>query len=77
MMWGYGYGPYGGMGFWPVIGWVFSLIIPIFIIFAMIRLLRGPHHWHDQDRSLEILRERYAKGEITKKEFEEMKKDLQ
>ncbi|MFA5841441.1 MAG: SHOCT domain-containing protein [Candidatus Paceibacterota bacterium] len=28
------------------------------------------------DRSMEILKERYAKGEITKHEFEAMKKDL-
>ncbi|MDT9756286.1 SHOCT domain-containing protein [Heyndrickxia coagulans] len=29
-----------------------------------------------EDKSLDILRERYAKGEITEEEFKKMKKDL-
>lgn len=75
-MWGYGYGPYMGYGFLPIIGWVFSWIFFIVVIVLAIRFFRGGR-WHDHDRSAEILRERYAKGEISKKEFEEMKKDLQ
>lgn len=29
-----------------------------------------------QDQALEVLKERYAKGEITQEEYERMKKDI-
>jgi putative membrane protein len=56
-----------------IILWVF--IWPVFFIF--IHKMRGKNHRYGADKSpLDILKERYAKGEIDKAKFDEMKKDL-
>jgi putative membrane protein len=74
----YGFG-YGVLWFIVhIIGWVLA----IWLIVWVIRLVFGRHprrrpwmmNTHDAP---EILRERYAKGEITKEQFETMKKDLE
>ena len=82
-MMNFGFGPFGGFG------WIFMIVFWGLIIWAIIAVIRGglgKGHMcghghgddaHGKDKSpLEILKERYAKGEIDKKEFEERKKDL-
>ena len=48
------------------------------LIFLIIRMVRGTRQYggHKNKTALDILKERYARGEIDKKEFEEKKKDL-
>lgn len=84
-MMGYGGGSWMGFG----LGWIFMLIFWGLIIWGIIALVRyysgnshnccGRKH-EDGERKknsvLEILKERYAKGEINKDEFEAKKKDL-
>ncbi|MEK7564897.1 MAG: SHOCT domain-containing protein [Patescibacteria group bacterium] len=82
-MMNFGFTPFGGFG------WIFMVVFWGLIIWAIIALIRGSFgrghmcghdhgdNTHGKDKSpLEILKERYAKGEIDKKEFEERKEDL-
>jgi putative membrane protein len=57
-----------------------ALIIGVFFLVQwMVKLSpkQGPHQSAGGDSALEILRKRYASGEINKEEFEEKKKDLE
>ena len=79
-----------GVDFGDAIGWGFGgIMLALMILFwgaviyAIVWLIRGPkdgrYHPRDWERSksaLDILKERYAKGEINKEEFEAKKKDL-
>ena len=72
-----GYGGWGGFG----LGWIFMAVFWILIILgvvALVRYLGGTKQNNvGKDKTpLNILKERYAKGKINKKEFEEMKKEL-
>lgn len=67
--WGGGYGLFGG---------IFMLIFWILVIVGivlLVKMLFGGHH-DRENKPLDILKERYAKGEISKEEFEQKKKDL-
>ena len=76
-MWGM-----GGMWMFPMIMFVI-LIIFLFVLIGRWsdkppRWGSGRHHREggESETALEILKKRYAKGEITKEEFEQMKKDV-
>ncbi|MBW7941873.1 MAG: SHOCT domain-containing protein [Candidatus Kuenenia stuttgartiensis] len=62
-------GHYWGMG-WGM--W----FIPLLIILIVYLLFKNNSQSKDQETPLEILKRRYAKGEITKEEYEQMKSDL-
>jgi len=74
--WGGSWG--GGFWFGPVLMILFWLIIiggAILIIYALVNPQRSVPPSAGES-ALEILKSRYAKGEISKEEFEEKKKDL-
>jgi len=79
----------GGPAFWQggghgVGGWmpfhfggIFQLIIIGLIIYFTVRMFRKPTTNSGPDRAEDILRRRYAAGEVDTQTYESMKKDLQ
>ena len=63
-----------GWGWWIIIAIFFIILIGIggFMVFSGLYTRRG----NDKNRALQIAEERYAKGEITVEEFEEIKRTL-
>jgi putative membrane protein len=79
MMWPYGSG--WGWG-WMVGGWVMMVVFWGLVILGIVVLVRYLGSGHAPAGSarvetpLEILRRRYATGELTKEQFEQMKRDV-
>lgn len=69
---GMGYG-YGGMFMGILI--LLALIVAIYFIVRAVQTKNNTGTM--QEGPLDILKKRYARGEITKEEFENIKKDLQ
>ena len=75
----------GMMGGWGM-GWfgsIFMLVLSVLVIVGLVFLIRwliqttkGGAEVTRGSRALDILKERYARGEINKEEFEEKKRDL-
>jgi putative membrane protein len=74
----YGYGWVGG-GFWLLIGFLLLIALVVLVVWAVMHLSRtGRAAMHDPSRPTpnDILRERFARGEMTAQEFEDAKKVL-
>ncbi len=76
MMWGY----WGGA--WSWLGPLMMLVFWVLAVGGIVLILRT---WWQQpsrpgqssDTALDILRERYARGELSREQFEEMRRDLE
>jgi len=72
MHWGY----YGwGIG----LGWFFMIMLWVLVILGVVyffRALMGTEKKGSEETALDILKKRYAKGEISREEFERIREDL-
>ena len=69
-----GYGGYGGMFMWLIL-----IIIAGVIIYFVINRNKKTGNLEDSTREspVEILKRRYASGEISKEEFDRLKKEIE
>ena len=73
-----------GFGFFPFVGGLLPLVLGVLVIVGIVWLVaalaRGPVSPSQPapaiESPLDILKRRYAKGEITKEQFEEMRRDI-
>jgi len=71
----------GMMGWWGL-GFVFFILFWVAVIWFIVWIVRratgkgGPCMGMGTKSALDIAKERYAKGEITKEQFDQIKKDI-
>lgn len=74
------YDHYGNNNMMNGFGWVFMAIAMIILFLGAVLVLRYLSHpapnRKNEDAALDLLKIRYAKGEIEKTEFDEKRKDL-
>ena len=79
--WGYSFcnwGPNFGPGSW-FLGWLFPLLFwgtICFLIFSLVKSIFKRQPAIEQDSALELLRKRFANGEISEEEYLSMKAAL-
>ena len=81
MMGGYGAGM-GGLGFGVGFGWIIPIAVIGLVIWAVIAVSRSRSSGAgaeivSADRSLAILKERYAKGELDSETYQRMRTELE
>lgn len=77
-MWGYS--PMGWGGIAMILGSLFWIALLALIVLVIVRLWPGSGTFQSsaprEDEALSILRQRYARGEIDREEYEQKRQDL-
>ena len=69
-----GYGAYGGMSMWLILIIVVGIIV--YFVYGRGKKSETPRE-SANEIAMDILKKRYAKGEITKEEFDKIKRDIE
>jgi len=74
-------GDWGGWGWGMGFGWIFMVLFWALIILGIVALARwlfvAGGSGRSGQRPLDILKERYARGEINREQYEQMRRDLE
>ena len=68
-----------GMGWWMLFGGILWLVFLGTIIFFIVYALGGTRpapRRHDEEDALEIAKRRYARGDISREEYDQIRRDL-
>ncbi len=72
-----------GMMVWGVLSFLLGLLLIFLFVVALVLVVRWlwgqrmPFVIREKESALDILKKRYARGEIGKEEFERLKKDIE
>ena len=74
---GYGYHMMYGYGGWFM--WIIILVLVVLVIYLFAQQKKAPSYGNTApgETAMDILKKRLARGEISREEFESLKKDLQ
>jgi putative membrane protein len=73
-MMGGGWGLFGGaMGLWGLLWMGLLIAVPLYLVYALLDRGSGGNN----EQSLSVLRERYARGELSDDEFDRQRKQLE
>lgn len=64
------------LGFGDGFMWIIWILLVVLVIWALRTAVTRGNQWPGRSNALEILEERYARGEIDRDEFEQKRKEL-
>ena len=76
-------GDWGGGGWGPGFGWIFMVLFWALIVLGVVALAKwlftagGGGSGASRGTPLDVLKERYARGEINREQYEQMRRDLE
>jgi putative membrane protein len=74
MHWDYGWGMGFGFGLFTII--IFLALLILGIVYLVKMIAGSPKKGDKEETAIDVLKKRYAKGEISKEEFDKIKDDI-